>query len=132
LNLLSTTFPETLNAAEPAYQLQLFQEHTDDADFQAFDDVVAMRDIAQRLGSKFLVILTPTEVELFRKDFDGIAMRVRSFSQREGIAFADPLPILRNHPDKLDLYIDGLPFSARGHAVMAEWLVPQVRSALGL
>jgi hypothetical protein len=91
LNLLSTTFPETLNAAEPAYQLQLFQEHTDDADFQAFDDVVAMRDIAQRLGSKFLVILTPTEVELFRKDFDGIAMRVRSFSQREGIAFADPI-----------------------------------------
>lgn len=122
--------PETLNADEPRAIAALLAAHPNDADFESFAFVERMHAEASRRGVAFLVLLTPNEVQLFDDRFDSIEARLAAFCAAKGIAFHDPLPTLRSHPDRVDLFHDGLHFSPLGHRVLAEWLAPIVEAAL--
>ena len=102
----------------------------DDADFESFAVIERMHAEAARRGVPLVVVMTPNEVQLFDPRYDGIGERVARFCAAKGIPHHDPLPVLRAHPDRVELFHDGLHFSPLGHRVMAEWLAPRLEEAL--
>ncbi len=92
----------------------------------ALADLAAMRELARTHGLRFDMVVLPYAYQLRHADTPGIfhpqdvlKARLRDFP------VYDPAPFLHDHapdPDALYLYGDGIHFSERGHALLAEYL----------
>ncbi len=122
-------FPETLNDAEPRNKTEFLAAHPDDRAVAAFRVLSEIRKVAAAHGARTFLWISPDETQLFSGRFDGVNARVRRFCEAEGIAFYDPLPQLRAHPDRIALFNDGVHYSAEGHAVIARLLLPRISAA---
>lgn len=125
-DLRRTRFPETLNDDEPANKLAFLAEHPDDGEIAAFQALSEVRRTAAAAGARTFLWISPDETQLFGDKFDGINERVRRFCAAQGIDFYDPLPALRAAPDRVELFHDGVHYSAQGHALMARLLVAEM------
>lgn len=123
-------FVNSLNDAEAKAKLALFREISDDDDFESFAMIRKLRDLAVDRDLDILVVLTPNEVQLYRRDFDGINTRVRDFCERNRISFYDPLKTFRSSQNRNELFHDGLHLSELGNQAMAEFLVPAILDRL--
>ena len=123
-------FPETLNDREPRQVLETLEAEPDDLAFDAFRSILAIRDAVAAMGASFLVFLSPNEVQLYSDAYDAINARVAAFCSGAGIPFYDPLEELRALPARETLFHDGLHFSPRGHALLAERLLAQLQTRL--
>jgi lysophospholipase L1-like esterase len=113
-------FPESLNDDEPRGQSAMLRATPDDADVAAFRAILEIRDLVRGHGAHLLVLLSPDEVQLFSDRFDVINRRMAAFCRRERIDLLDPLPVYRASPERLHLYYDGVHYSPRGHALLAD------------
>ena len=120
-------FPGTLNDSQPREQLAMLKATPDDGRIAAFRALAAIRDTSRAAGSRTLVLLMPDEVQLFTDRYDGINRRIAAFCSHQGIALADPLPVLRASPDRRDLYLDGVHLTEAGHRLMATLLYGELR-----
>jgi lysophospholipase L1-like esterase len=119
-------FPERLNADEPRQKSAYLQSLPDDGGVAAFREIREIDRLARSHGARLLVVLSPDEVQLFTRRYDGINERFRAFCQRAGIDLFDPLPALRAEPDPVRLYNDGVHYSAEGHAALARLLYTEL------
>ena len=119
-------YPETLNRDEIRADAAYLAGHPDDAAVPTFDAIARIGEAAERNGARFLVFLSPDEVQLFDRSFDGVTERILRFCAARGIDCFDPLPALRARDDKARLFLDGVHYSARGHAVMAGLLAEEI------
>lgn len=115
-------FPERLNADEPRQKSAYLRSLPDDGAVAAFREIREIDRLARSHGARLLVLLSPDEVQLFTRQYDGINERFRAFCQRAGIDLFDPLPALRAEPDPVRLFNDGVHYSAEGHAALARLL----------
>lgn len=119
-------YPETLNRDEIRADAAYLAGHPDDAAVPTFDAIARIGEAAERNGARFLVFLSPDEVQLFDRSFDGVTERIIRFCAARGIDCFNPLPALRARDDKARLFLDGVHYSARGHAVMAGLLAEEI------
>jgi hypothetical protein len=124
-------FPETLNATELEAKKAAFESIAGE-NVGGFSEVEKIAQIAREHRIELLAVLTPNEVQLYREDFDGINTRIRDFCSSKHIEFYDPLPALRAHALKAQVFLDGLHFSPIGHAFIAEWMLPFIKEHLYL
>lgn len=122
-DLRRTRFPETLNDDEPRDKAAFLAAHPDDRSIAAFQALTGIRRTAAAAGARTFVWISPDETQVFTDRFDAINERVRRFCAAEGIDFYDPLPALRAAPDRVDLFHDGVHYSAAGHALVARLLL---------
>lgn len=115
-------FADSLNADEPRHKSAYLAATPDDGAVAAFREIREIHRLARANGARLLVLLSPDEVQLFTRKYDGINARFHAFCQREGIALFDPLPALRADADPVRLFNDGVHYSAEGHARLAELL----------
>ncbi|HEX6902218.1 MAG TPA: SGNH/GDSL hydrolase family protein [Thermoanaerobaculia bacterium] len=125
-DLRRSRFPETLNAAEPRDKLAYLKATPDDR-IAAFRKIREIHRLARENGARLLIVLSPDEVQLFDRRYDGINARFRDFCRREGIDLFDPLPALRAAPDPVRLFNDGVHYSPEGHALLARLLFDELR-----
>jgi lysophospholipase L1-like esterase len=138
-------FPATLNDGEPRADLAYLAATPDDDEVAAFTALSGIRDLARAHGAATLLLVSPDEVQLYSRRFDGINERVAAFCRRAGIDLVDPLPLLRARPDRWDLFLDGVHLSTLGHALYADllfrelagrgrsrWLLPAPQASLQL
>jgi GDSL-like lipase/acylhydrolase family protein len=130
---LRRRFPSTLNHVEARGDLAFLQAHPDDESVGAFRALRDIRDTARSHGLRTLVLVSPDEVQLFTRRYDGIDRRLAEFCAKEGIELYDALPDLRALPDRADLYLDGVHLTRTGHAHMTDLLFRQLlrRGLLG-
>lgn len=121
-DLRRNRYSETLNDDEPRNKAVFLASAPDDDAVGAFRMIREIHRLAEENGARLLVVLSPDEVQLFTDRFDVINARFRSFCGREGIALFDPLPALRASPDRARLFNDGVHYSPRGHALLADLL----------
>jgi lysophospholipase L1-like esterase len=119
-------FPLTLNADEPRGEVAYLTAHPDDASLPTFAALAAIARIARQSAARFLVFVSPDEVQLFTTRYDVVNARVNAFCRHQGIATFDPLPLLRARADRRDLFYDGVHYSERGHAVVADLLQAEI------
>ncbi len=115
-------FPESLNEDEIRADAEYLAANPDDASIETFVAIERVQRAVAASGSKFLVLLSPDEVQLFRSDYDAATERVRDFLDSRGIVYLDPLPALRARNDRARLFLDGVHYSSRGHEVVARLL----------
>lgn len=115
-------FPERLNADEPRQKSAYLAGTPDDGAVAAFREIREIHRLTRKSGARFLVVLSPDEVQLFDRRYDGINERFRAFCRREGIGLFDPLPALRADSDPVRLFNDGVHYSPEGHALLARLL----------
>ena len=125
-DLRRTRFPESLNDDEPRGKKAYLEATPDDEAVPAFRALREIQSVARRHGVRLLVVVTPDEVQLFGPGYDLINDRVRGFCRREGIDLFDPLPALRAAPNRVELYNDGVHFSAEGHRRMGDLLFAEL------
>jgi lysophospholipase L1-like esterase len=123
---LRRRYPATLNHMEPHGDLAFLQAHPDDETVGAFRALRRIRDVARAHGLRMLVLVSPDEVQLYSRRYDGIDGRIAAFCAREGIALYDALPDLRATSDRAGLYLDGVHLSRTGHAQMADLVLHQL------
>lgn len=119
-------YPDTLNRDEIRADAAYLAEHPDDAAVPAFDAIARVRRAAEENGARFLVLLSPDEVQLFDRSFDGVTERILRFCVTQKIDCFDPLPAFRARTDKARLFLDGVHYSAHGHAVVAGLLADEL------
>ena len=115
-------FPERLNADEPRHKSAYLAATPDDGAVAAFREIREIHRLTRESGARLLVVLSPDEVQLFDRRYDGINERFRAFCRREGIGLFDPLPALRADADPVRLFNDGVHYSPEGHALLARLL----------
>lgn len=120
-------FPESLNAAEASGELAMLEATPDDGRITAFQMLRRIRDRAREQGAETLVILSPDELQLFTRRYDGVNQRIAEFCRRQRIALFDPLPALRASRRRADLYLDGVHLTETGHRFMARLLFDELR-----
>lgn len=119
-------YPETLSRDEIRADDAYLAEHPADATVPTFDAIARIRQAAEAKGARFLVFLSPDEVQLFDRTFDRVTERILRFCAAEGIACFDPLPAFRARSDKAQLFLDGVHYSTHGHAVVAGLLADEL------
>lgn len=119
-------YPETLNRDEIRADAAYLAEHPDDATVPTFDAIARIRRAVEANGARFLVFFSPDEVQLFDRSFDGVTERLLRFCAAQGIDCFDPLPAFRARSDKARLFLDGVHYSAHGHAVVAGLLAEEL------
>ncbi|HXU32238.1 MAG TPA: SGNH/GDSL hydrolase family protein [Thermoanaerobaculia bacterium] len=119
-------YPETLNRDEIGADAAYLAKHPDDATVPTFDAIARIRRAAKAHGARFLVFLSPDEVQLFDRTFDGVTGRLLRFCAAQKIDCFDPLPAFRSRTDKTQLFLDGVHYSPHGHAVVAELLADEL------
>lgn len=117
-----TRFPQTLNEAEPRNKTEFLATHPDDGEIAAFQALAEIRRVAAAAGARTFLWISPDETQLFSSRFDQVNERVRRFCAAQGIDFYDPLPVLRAAPNRVELFNDGVHYSAEGHALVARLL----------
>lgn len=115
-------FPESLNTDEPRHKSAYLAATPDDGAVAAFREIREIQRLTRKSGARLLVVLSPDEVQLFDRGYDGINERFRAFCGREGIDLFDPLPALRADADPVRLFNDGVHYSPEGHALLARLL----------
>ncbi len=126
-DLRRTYFVGTLNAGEPNTKKDLLLSVDSILSLEGTDEVVEIHEIASAHGIPLLVMLTPNEVQVFDEDYDVINDRVAAFCEEQGIAFWDPLELMRASPEKDRLFLDGLHLSQSGHELVATQLISELR-----
>lgn len=119
-------YPETLNRDEIQADAAYLAENPDDTTVPTFAAIAEVRRTAEANGAKFLAFLSPDEVQLFDRKFDGVTKRLLRFCAAQGISCFDPLPDFRARADKTQLFLDGVHYSAHGHAVVAGRLADEL------
>ncbi|HXU45880.1 MAG TPA: SGNH/GDSL hydrolase family protein [Thermoanaerobaculia bacterium] len=119
-------WPESLNADEPRGDLANLAAHPDDAAIPAFQAIREIRDLAVSHGARFLLVLSPDEVQLFTRAYDGINDRLHRFCRTAGIECVDLLAELRSRADKAELFYDGVHYSPLGHKIVARRLLEEL------
>ncbi len=119
-------YPETLNRDEIRADASYLAEHPDDATVPTFEAIARVRRAAEANGARFLVFLSPDEVQLFDRSFDGVTQRILRFCADQEIDCFDPLPAFRARTEKAQLFLDGVHYSAHGHAVVAGLLADEL------
>jgi lysophospholipase L1-like esterase len=120
-DLRRNRFPGTLNDAEPQDK-RAYLAATPDEAIEAFQALRSFQRAARERHARFLLVVSPDEVQLFSDRFDDINRRIAAFCRREGIDELDPLPFLRAAPDRARLYNDGVHLSRTGHRRLATLL----------
>ena len=118
----AAAFPETLNDAQPRSDQEFLRAHPDDRSIAAFQALLVIRDVAARSGARLFVFISPDEVQLFTPRYDLINERLARFCAAQGLDCWDPLPQLRAAADRDRLFYDGVHYSPRGHARLADLL----------
>ena len=121
-DLRRNRYPGTLNDDEPRNKSAFLAATPDDGAVAAFRLIREIHRLAGENGARLLVLLSPDEVQLYTDRFDGINARLHSFCRREGIDLFDPLPVLRSAAHRAQLFNDGVHYSRRGHALLAQLL----------
>ncbi len=111
---------------EPRHKSAYLASTPDDGAVAAFREIREIHRLSRANGARFLVLLSPDEVQLFTRKYDGINTRFRAFCGREGIDLFDPLPALRADADPVRLFNDGVHYSTAGHARLAELLYAEL------
>lgn len=119
-------YPESLSRDEIRADAAYLAENPDDATVPTFDAIARIRRAVEANGARFLVFLSPDEVQLFDRSFDGVTERLLRFCAAQEIDCFDPLPSLRARADKARLFLDGVHYSAHGHAVVAGLLADEL------
>lgn len=119
-------FPNSLNTNEPAADAVYLDKHPDDRDVAAFVTLQRIAGEVRAQGSRFLILLSPDEVQLFTTKYDAITARLVEFCASARIECFDPLPDLRASPEKEQLFYDGVHYSPTGHALIARLLAREI------
>lgn len=125
-DLRRAQFPETLNHDEIQADAAYLADQPEDSAVPTFDAIAQIRRAAEDNGARFLVFLSPDEIQLFDRKFDGVTARLLGFCSARGIACFDPLPAFRARGDKIRLFLDGVHYSPHGHAVVAQLLAEEL------
>ncbi len=126
-DLRRTRYPETLNADEIRADAAYLAANPRDASVPTFDAIARVRSAAEREGARFLLYLSPDEVQLFDRRYDAVTRRLLRFCAAQKISCFDPLPRLRSRDDRSRLFLDGVHYSAYGHEVVARLLAEEIR-----
>ena len=118
--------PEELNRLEPEHKQRYLAERPEDEEVPAFVHLTELAREVEADGGRFLLMLSPDEVQLFDARYDDIHRRFDSFTTENNIALLDLLPVLRGEQEKHTLFLDGVHLAPRGHAVVAEALADEL------
>lgn len=121
-------FINTLNDQEPRNVKKLLLENKINEEIEAFKLIKLIRSEALNKGIKLIILITPHEIQLYKKDYDIINERFAIFCKKYEIDFCDPLLQMRNDPQKTKLFIDGLHFSKYGHRFITEFLFNKLQN----
>lgn len=119
-------FPETLNDAEPRHKSSYLAARPDDREVPAFVALGEIKRRAESQGAELLLFVSPDEVQLYDDRWDSINRRIAAFCAGEEIALFDPLPELRAHPARYELFLDGVHLSRRGHEIITGMLLEEM------
>ena len=123
-------FIESLNDEDPRNAKKYLVSLPEDKDIKAFEYLKRINLAMKENKSTFLIIITPNEVQLFKKNYDLINERLTIFCKSNGIDFYNMLPDMRACSDKAYLFNDGIHLSERGHEFVAEILAKQLQGKL--
>lgn len=123
LHDLRRRYPQSLNHAEPEHKLAYLAERPD-GEVPAFDALRKIHELSAGIGARMLLVVSPDEVQLYEHRYDAINQRIARFCTSEGVPYLDLLPIFRTSAEPVELFLDGVHLSDRGHALAAETLEP--------
>lgn len=121
-------FGNTLDDQEPRNVKKFLLTNKINEEIEAFKLINLIRSEALNKGIKFIILITPHEIQLYKRDYDIINERFASFCSKYDIDFCDPLLKMRNDPQKTKLFIDGLHFSKYGHQFITEFLFNKLQN----
>jgi lysophospholipase L1-like esterase len=118
--LRRSLYAQSLNDSEPRDVLALLRASRDFDEIEAIPEIHTLLREIRADGTPVLLIYSPHETQLFKKDFDDINAAVERALANEADYYIDPLSKLRKSPDVPHIFRDGLHYDRRGHALMAE------------
>ncbi|HEX4956232.1 MAG TPA: SGNH/GDSL hydrolase family protein [Thermoanaerobaculia bacterium] len=123
--------PERLNRAEVTHKSEYLAAHPEDADVPAFVALAEIFRLTREAGAQPVLMVSPDEVQLIERQWDGINERLHRFAAAHGVPVIDLLPLLRGRPEWYRLFLDGVHLSPRAHGLVTEHLAAEL-ARLGL
>jgi len=123
-------YPQSLNDSEPKQTLALLRAARNLDEVDSIPEIHTLLKEIKASGARVLLIYSPHETQLYKKDYDDIDGIVERAFAGEADRYIDPLGTLRSAPNLAVIFRDGLHYDLQGHALIAQTLAKPIEQLL--
>jgi len=98
-----------------AWYRNIFSEQANSGLIPTFDHIATMKDIAEKNGISFSLVIYPLMTNMKNYPFDDVQKKIRELAEQRGISTIDLLPEFKNHVGE-KLTVHPVDYHPNGHA----------------